>query len=166
LDVGSHEDEDGDFGLPLAFDLGWTPFARGVSVKVSDHRRRALRMGESLFPPLGTGPDENSKPFMYVPSDKVRHDRIYQGDVFEEFACLWLPSADLTFLREDEDGAKTYGEDDLPGGWQEEEVLVVRAKRWRVVILSHLATYMRSARRTSGWRSARNTTALLSSMPP
>lgn len=61
---------------------------------------------------------------MYVPDADVDPDRIFQGDIFEEFPCFFLPSTDFRFLRED---GETYSEEELPGGWRAEELLIVRA---------------------------------------
>jgi hypothetical protein len=73
---------------------------------------------------------------MYVPSALVRYDRIYQGDVFEEFPCPILASTDFTFMRMEGESARTYSESELPGGWQDEESIVIPAQRFKIVVLS------------------------------
>lgn len=73
---------------------------------------------------------------MYVPEEAVRRDRIYQGDVFEEFPCPVVQSGDVTFLRLEGGRATTYSETELPGGWQYEEFAIVRAQRNKIVIVS------------------------------
>jgi hypothetical protein len=67
----------------------------------------------------------------YVPEPDP--DRIYQGDIFQEFPCFFLPSTDFQFLRDD---GQTYTEEELPGGWGQEELLIVRARRHRIILVS------------------------------
>ena len=72
----------------------------------------------------------------YVPDGQLDPDRIFQGDIFDDFPCFFLPSTDFRFLRED---GQTYSEPDLPGAWkegEEEELLIVRARRYKIILLS------------------------------
>jgi hypothetical protein len=69
----------------------------------------------------------------YLPDDQIDAEKIYQGDIFEEFPCFVLASTDFVFLRED---GGTFREAELPGGWREEELLIVRARKQRIVLLS------------------------------
>jgi len=71
---------------------------------------------------------------MYVPSAALQSDRIFQGDVFDDFPCPFLPSTDFSFLRSE--SGEVFPESDLPGGWREEELLIIRARRYKIVVLS------------------------------
>lgn len=69
----------------------------------------------------------------YVPDGQLDPDRIFQGDIFVDFPCFFLPSTDFQFLRED---GQVCAEVDLPQGWREEELLIVRARRYKIILLS------------------------------
>src|SRR5262249_34973746 len=71
-------------------------------------------------------------------------DRIYQGDIFTEFPCFFLPSTDFTFLRSD---GQTYSEAQLPGGWEQEELLIVRARRYKIILVSQTCDIHEEGRR-------------------
>ncbi len=69
----------------------------------------------------------------YVPDGQLDPDRIYQGDIFDDFPCFFLSSTDFRFLRPD---GQTYDEAGLPDGWGEEEILLVRARRYKIILVS------------------------------
>jgi hypothetical protein len=74
---------------------------------------------------------------MYYVPDGENDDRIiFQGDIFEEFPCFFLPSTDFQILRADGEEGGIYREAELPGGWQEEELLIVRARRHKIILIS------------------------------
>jgi hypothetical protein len=75
----------------------------------------------------------------YVPVGQLDPDRIHQGDIFEDFPCFFLPSTEFQFLRtEGPEGTegRFYAEQYLPGGWREEELLIVRAKKYKIILVS------------------------------
>jgi hypothetical protein len=72
----------------------------------------------------------------YVPDNDLDPDRIYQGDIFDDFPCFFLPSTEFRFLREGGEDGATYSEAELPGGWREEELLIVRARRFKIILVS------------------------------
>lgn len=69
----------------------------------------------------------------YLSDEELDGDKIYQGDIFDEFPCHFLLDTDFLILRED---GELYSEDRLPEGWRSEENIVVRASRHRIVLIS------------------------------
>jgi len=80
----------------------------------------------------------------YIPDEQLDPDRIYQGDIFEDFPCYFLPSTKLAFLRED---GVIYPESELPGGWKEEELFIVRARKYKIIIVSQTCDIHEEAKR-------------------
>jgi hypothetical protein len=83
----------------------------------------------------------------YLPQAELTTSRIFQGDVFEEFPCFLLPSTDFQFLREEEGEGVVYREQELPVGWLEEENLVVRARRFKIIVVSQSCDIHEEGRR-------------------
>ncbi len=72
----------------------------------------------------------------YLPDDEVVRDKLFQGDIFEEIPCPYLQEVDPLIFRREGDVLIPNSGTDLPDAWQREELILVRAKRFKVILLS------------------------------
>src|SRR5215469_7735292 len=75
---------------------------------------------------------------MYRPAGEFVADRIFQGDIFDDFPCFWMPAPDdVKFLRGGAEGTGDFfSEAELPGGRGPEEAVLLRARRHKIIVVS------------------------------
>jgi predicted metal-dependent hydrolase len=63
---------------------------------------------------------------------------MYQGDIYDFFPCFSLLDGPRSYIRETEgvEGRIYESEEELPNGWRDEENLILRARRHRIIVLS------------------------------
>jgi hypothetical protein len=72
----------------------------------------------------------------YLADDEVDQQKLFQGDIFEAIPCPYLQEVSPLILREDGEVLIPSQEGDLPDAWQRDELILVRARRLKVILLS------------------------------
>lgn len=72
----------------------------------------------------------------YLTNDEVDREKLFQGDIFEAIPCPYLQEASPLLLREDREELVPALENELPDAWQRDELILVRARKYKVILLS------------------------------
>jgi len=72
----------------------------------------------------------------YLADAEVDQQKLYQGDIFEAIPCPYLQQVSPLIFREDGEELAPAFEDDLPDAWQRDELILVRARKFKVILLS------------------------------
>jgi len=72
----------------------------------------------------------------YLNSNEMDPEKLYQGDIFEPFPCPYLQQTTNLLFRESEQGLTTHREEELQDAWQGDELILVRARKRKVILIS------------------------------
>lgn len=72
----------------------------------------------------------------YIESGQEDSSKLFQGDIFEPIPCPFLQQVSPTILREDGDELVPYLEQNLGDAWSRDELILVRARKVKVILLS------------------------------
>jgi hypothetical protein len=74
---------------------------------------------------------------MYYLSNEERDpEKLFQGDIFETIPCPYLQETAPLIYRETSSGLNAYKEEDLADAWERDELILVRARKLKVILLS------------------------------
>lgn len=72
----------------------------------------------------------------YLNNDEVDPLKIFQGDIFEPIPCPYLQQTSPLIFREKDEELIPTMENELPDAWQRDELILVRARKDKVILLS------------------------------
>jgi hypothetical protein len=72
----------------------------------------------------------------YSGNGEVDQGKLFQGDIFEPIPCPYLQGVSPLILREQGEELVPAYEQDLPDAWQRDELILVRARKLKVILLS------------------------------
>lgn len=72
----------------------------------------------------------------YIESRNEDANKLFQGDIFEAIPCPYLQQVSPIILRQRGDELAPEREENLPDAWSGDELILVRARKCKVILLS------------------------------
>ena len=72
----------------------------------------------------------------YLDNSEVDPAKLFQGDIFEPIPCSYMQQTNPIVFRENGQGLVPSSEDELSDAWQREELILVKAIKRKIILLS------------------------------
>ena len=72
----------------------------------------------------------------YYLNKEEQSDKLFQGDIFEPIPCPYLQEVSPHIFREQGEELVSVPEQEVPGAWESDELILVRARKLKVILLS------------------------------